>query len=136
MRLLLDTHIWLWSVLDPSRLSPSVTRALRSSISELWLSSISLWEVTLLVEKGRIVLHRDFTTWLDEALGVAPLREAPLTHAIMRVMPSIEMPHSDPADRLLAATAATLDLQLVTAVDDEPGSDRGGCRRVGGGVDE
>ena len=115
MRLLLDTHIWLWSVLDPSRLSPFVKRALRARTAELWLSSISLWEVTLLVDKGRIVPHGDFATWLDEALGVAPLREAPLTHAIVRAVPSIETPHGDPADRLLAATAAALDLRLVTA---------------------
>ena len=115
MRLLLDTHIWLWSMLDPSKLSPAVARDLSATTSELWLSSISLWEATLLVEKGRLVLRRDLLTWLDEALGAAPLREAPLTHAIMRVVPSIETPHDDPADRLLAATAATLDLQLVTA---------------------
>ena len=115
MRLLLDTHIWVWSVLEPARLSPRVKRALRSRTAELWLSSISLWEVTLLVDKGRIVPRGDFATWLDEALGVAPLREAPLTHAIVRVAPSVEIPHNDPADRLLAATAAALDLRLVTA---------------------
>ncbi len=96
MRLLLDTHIWVWSVLDPARLSPRVKRALRSRTAELWLSSISLWEVTLLVDKGRIVPRGDFATWLDEALGVAPIKEAPLTHAIVRGVPSIEIPTGIP----------------------------------------
>ena len=115
MKLLLDTHIWLWSLLEPSKLSPDVARALRATSSELWLSAISLWEVTLLVEKGRLAPRRELPAWLDEALGAAPIREAPLTHAVMRTLPSIRTPHDDPADRLLAATAATLDLQLVTA---------------------
>ena len=52
MKLLLDTHIWVWSLSEPSRLSPGVTRALDSKSSELWLSPISLWELGILVEKG------------------------------------------------------------------------------------
>ena len=51
MKLLLDTHIWVWSLSDPSKLSRRVTRALDSKSSELWLSPISLWELGLLVEK-------------------------------------------------------------------------------------
>ncbi len=115
MKLLLDTHIWIWSLVEPLKLSKRVVRALRSKTSELWLSPISLWELTVLVEKGKIELQVDVATWVDEALRVAPMREAPLTHTIVRALSSIETPHRDPADRFLAATAATLDLQLVTS---------------------
>ncbi len=117
MKLLLDTHIWLWSLLAPARLTTRVKNALRSEKSELWLSPISLWELRVLVERGRIQLQTDIVAWIDEALRVAPMREAPLTNAVVRALSSIEMPHRDPADRFLAATAATLDLQLVTSDD-------------------
>ena len=115
MKLLLDTHIWIWSLGEPSRLTRRVTAALDSKTSELWLSPISLWELGILVEKGRIGLPTGLDAWIDEALRVAPMREAPLTHRVMRALRAIETPHRDPADRFLAATAAALDLQLVTS---------------------
>jgi PIN domain nuclease of toxin-antitoxin system len=115
MKLLLDTHIWLWSLLDPGRLTKRVQGALRSEKSELWLSPISLWELQVLVEKGRVEIETDVATWLDEAARVAPMKEAPLTDAVVRALSTIETPHQDPADRFLAATAAILDLQLVTS---------------------
>ena len=115
MRLLLDTHIWLWSVLDPSRLSPSVKRALRARTAELWLSSISLWELAVLAEKGRFVVRGGLWNWIDAARRSAPIREAPLTGEIVRAFDRVEVSHGDPADRFLAATAAVLDLRLVTS---------------------
>lgn len=113
MRLLLDTHIWLWSLKDPKRLGRRVQRELRSSENELWLSPISAWEALILHEKGRLHLHADLKEWVARA--TAPFREAPLTHEIAAVSRSLPLPHRDPADRFLAATALVLDLTLVTA---------------------
>lgn len=115
MRLLLDTHIWLWSVLAPSKLGRRVREALRDGNSELWLSSISLWELAVLAEKGRFVVRGDLWNWIDAARRSAPIREAPLTGEIVRAFDRVEISHGDPADRLLAATAAVLDLRLVTS---------------------
>ena len=115
MRLLLDTHVWLWSLIEPTRLTAPVARALAANDSELWLSPISLWELGMLVGRGRIKLSNDLDAWIDDALHTAPMREAPLTRAVVRALGSITTPHRDPADRFLAATAAVLDLQLVTA---------------------
>jgi PIN domain nuclease of toxin-antitoxin system len=115
LKLLLDTHIWLWSLLEPEKLSRSVARALRLERNELWLSPISTWEVLLLAERGRIVLEPSAEEWLSEASHRAPMREAPITHAIARESRRITLAHNDPADRFLAATARLLDLTLVTA---------------------
>jgi len=71
MKLLLDTHIWLWSILMPERLSPKVRRALLSSGNELWLSPVSTWELTVLCAKGRVVLKEDVALWLAKALAPA-----------------------------------------------------------------
>jgi PIN domain nuclease of toxin-antitoxin system len=115
MKLLLDTHIWLWSILAPERLSPKVRRALRDQRNELWLSPISVWELTVLSAKGRIALNEEVTTWVPKAIAAGSLREAPLTHEIALETADLQLPHRDPADYFLAATARVLDLTLVTA---------------------
>jgi len=113
LRLLLDTHIWLWSLQDQRRLGKRVLRELRAPENELWLSPISTWEALILHEKGRLHLHGDLNGWVARA--TAPFREAPLTHDIAAVSRGLSLPHRDPADRFLAATAQVLDLTLVTA---------------------
>ena len=115
MKLLLDTHIWVWSVLEPQRLSARVTRALAAATNELWLSPISTWELAWLVEKQRISLDTHFEAWLPRALGAAPFREALFSHEIAAAVRDVRLPHRDPADLLLVATARVLNLTLVTA---------------------
>jgi PIN domain nuclease of toxin-antitoxin system len=115
VRLLLDTHIWVWSQLEPDRLSRKVRTALEDPEAELWLSPISVWEVLLLIERGRVTVRGEPTSWVREALRVSPLREAPLTHAVALQSGRVTLPHRDPADQFLAATARLLDLALVTA---------------------
>ena len=112
MKLLLDTHIWLWSVHDPKRLGRRLFRELSDEANELWLSPISTWEALTLNVKARIHLHGDLRDWLARA--TAGTREAPLTHEITLVARQIAL-HQDPADRILAATAQVLDLTLATA---------------------
>jgi PIN domain nuclease of toxin-antitoxin system len=111
--LLLDTHIWLWSLQDQNRLGKRILRELRSPENELWLSPVSTWEALILHEKGRLHLHADLSEWVVRA--TAPFREAPLTHEIAAVSRRLSLPQRDPADRFLAATAQVLDLTLVTA---------------------
>lgn len=113
MRLLLDTHIWLWSLHDPHKLGKRVQRELRDPGNERWLSPISTWEALLLQAKGRIRLPDDLTSWVARA--TAPLQEAPLTHEIALAAQRLQLPHQDPVDRFLAATARVLQLTLVTA---------------------
>jgi len=113
LRLLLDTHIWLWILQQPERLGRRVRRELDDPASEFWLSPISTWEALTLNAKGRIRLHGDLTDWVAQA--TAPFREAPLTHDIVRVARQLPIPQEDLADRFLAATAKVLELTLVTA---------------------
>jgi PIN domain nuclease of toxin-antitoxin system len=115
LRLLLDTHIWLWSLSDQSRLTPQVRRALAKPANELWLSPVSTWEVAWLVERQRIALDTHFEAWLPRALGSAAFREALFTHDIAAAVRDVRLPHRDPADLLLVATARVLNLTLVTA---------------------
>ncbi len=112
MRILLDTHIWLWAYLEPRRLGSRLLGELRNPANELWLSPISTWEALTLHSKGRIQLAADIDQWLQNATAVT--REAPLTHEIALAASRLPL-HQDPADRMLAATAQVLDLILATA---------------------
>jgi PIN domain nuclease of toxin-antitoxin system len=117
VRLLLDTHIWIWSHHEPDRLSTRVAAALVDERNELWLSPISLWEFLVLVQKGKLGVPGapDAKAWIDEALRRAPMQEAAMTYQVAVRSRFIELGHDDPADRFLAATAEVYDLVLVTA---------------------
>lgn len=115
MGLLLDTHIWLWSLLDPKRLGDSARSALQSGETELLLSPISVWEALLLAERGRIVLDTDPLRWLRKAISTAPVTEAPLTIDVAIASRTVDLDHQDPADRFIVATAKVYSLTLVTA---------------------
>ena len=114
MRLLLDTHIWLWSHLEPERLARRVSAALLAPDSEIWVSPISIWELLLLVEKRRVVVDGDPHEWIETAWLRAPTHEASLNREVAQRSRSVRVPHQDPADRFLAATAEVFDLTLVT----------------------
>lgn len=113
MRLLLDTHIWLWSLNDLDRVGRRVQQEMRDPANEIWLSPISTWEALVLSAKGRLQLPEPLLEWVAQA--TAPFREAPLTHEIALVSRQLLVPHQDRADRFLAATAKVLNLTLVTA---------------------
>jgi PIN domain nuclease of toxin-antitoxin system len=115
LRFLLDTHIWIWSLLEPEHLTRKVRKALESADSELWLSPISVWEMLLLVESGSVTLNVEKDKWLKQAMQNAPMREAPITIEIARLSRVVPLTHQDPADRFLAATAMHLNLTLITA---------------------
>ncbi|HUP50882.1 MAG TPA: type II toxin-antitoxin system VapC family toxin [Longimicrobiales bacterium] len=125
MRLLLDTHVWAWSLLEPERLGAQARAALAEPENDLWLSPVSAWELALLIERGRLRVDRPAVQWVEEALSRIPLREATLNHAVALRSRTISLPHQDPADRFLAATAIVYELTLVTA--DRRLIDRAAC---------
>ena len=117
MNLLLDTHIWLWSHLDPDRLGKRAKAVLQDTTNRLWLSPISVWEFLLLAERGRLKMGGNTTPtdWVEAAMSRAPMQDAPLTREVAIRSPSIRLTHDDPADRFIAATADVYELTLITA---------------------
>jgi PIN domain nuclease of toxin-antitoxin system len=105
LKLLLDTHIWLWLLQDLKRIGRRTLRTLGDESNELWLSPISAWEALTHHYKGKIRIQEDMASWLDRA--IAGTLEAPLTHQISLVARQLPL-HEDPADRILAATAQVL----------------------------
>jgi PIN domain nuclease of toxin-antitoxin system len=76
LRLLLDTHIILWSAAEPEKLSRNITNELESDSNELWFSPISVWEILLLAEKDRISLGPDIVKSVREIFRALPSKEA------------------------------------------------------------
>jgi PIN domain nuclease of toxin-antitoxin system len=112
LKLLLDTHIWIWFRSAPERLGRRSLEMLKREENELWLSPISTWEVLTLQQNGKIDLPADLTAWVEQA--TAGLKEALLTHEIALASRQF-LSHQDLSDRLIAATALVMDLTLVTA---------------------
>ncbi len=117
MKLLLDTHIWLWSLAETGRLTRRVRSALGRAGNELWISPISVWELLVLAERGRVEMDDEPRRWVAQALAHTPAQEAVLTSEVALRSREIMLGHPDPADRFLAATALVYDLALVTADD-------------------
>jgi PIN domain nuclease of toxin-antitoxin system len=82
VKLLLDTHIWLWYLLGDERLSTNLQTVIAEETTELWLSPISIWETLIIAEKGRISLQPDAVAWIDLALQTLEILEAPLVYQI------------------------------------------------------
>ena len=114
-RLLLDTHILLWSLLEPERLDGDVAALLGDRQNEKWLSPITVWEILILADKGRIRLNDAPVAWVSNVLKTVPFRQAELNHEVAMQSVLIDLPHRDPADRFLVASAMVYDLTLVTA---------------------
>jgi len=115
MKYLLDTHIWLWSALQPERLSRRVALTVADPQNELWLSPISVWELIILCRKGRFRVQPDIATWVANSISQLRLVEAPLTIEVPLAMSALRFSHADPADQFLVASAKVFDLTLVTA---------------------
>ena len=84
MKLLLDTHIWVWYLLGDSRLSTTLPQAIADEKNELWLSSISLWETHLLAEKGRLILEPSPEQWIADSSQKLDTKEATLSNRPVR----------------------------------------------------
>ena len=115
MQLLLDTHIWIWALHSPEKLSHAVRRQLENPKNELFLSPVSIWEARHLVRRKRLRIKTGFSDWLEIVFARVPLTEAPFNFAVAAEAAGIELPESDPGDVFLAATASAFRLTLVTA---------------------
>src|ERR1700729_2556543 len=76
VKLLLDTHIWLWSTIEPQHLTRRVEKALAGPANELWLSPASVSELLVLLPKGRLTLPNDVAAWATKTMQDLELTEA------------------------------------------------------------
>jgi PIN domain nuclease of toxin-antitoxin system len=115
VRLLLDTHVWLWMVSAPDRLSPAVRRLVTSEHHELILSAASTWEIAIKHALKKLTMPGDpellVPEWMERT-GVTPL---PVLHRHTLRVGSLPYHHADPFDRVLVAQAQLEELTILTA---------------------
>ena len=112
--IVLDTHAWIWWVADPARLSTAARKAIEKERVR-GICAISVWELAVLIQRGRLVLDRDVADWVHDALAVPGVEVLPLTPEIALAAggPALDL-HGDPADRMIAATTLVHRARLVT----------------------
>ena len=111
MKVLLDTHVVLWSLAVPERLSTAARNTIESA-EEIYVSSVSIWEISIKSGLGKLDVD------VDELLGwLASLKivSLPVTWSHARVLRELPLHHRDPFDRMLIAQAVTEPLHLLTA---------------------
>ena len=116
-KLLLDTHVWIWSMIGNSKLLKPFQKAFEkaSKTHGILISPMSIWEIGMLVEKNRIKIDMDVLDWIEQALDIPGLDLCSITPRIAiystKLVGDI---HGDPVDRLLIATASEENAVLVT----------------------
>ncbi len=110
--ILLDTHVWIWLNSASHLIPPELATAIGEQ--PLAISSITIWETMMLIEKGRIRSsispERTVRTWLDGN----PIDVIEVTGDIAILARTLPFTHEDPADRFIAATACSLNFPLAT----------------------
>jgi PIN domain nuclease of toxin-antitoxin system len=117
--ILLDTHVWVWSVEGDVRCVGRRTRALLTraqSQDAIRISPATVFEIAALHTAGRLRLARSLEQWMNDGLAVAGVRLAPFSAAVAIDAGSIPRTAlADPLDRLIVSTARQLDATLVTS---------------------
>lgn len=111
--IVLDTHAWLWAYGNDGRLSAAAHEAIADA-DIVGIAAISLWEAAMLERRGRIVVNRPARDWLDAAIRHPRLRVIPVTPELAVESAALALPHGDPADRMIVATARVHGVRLVT----------------------
>ena len=115
MRLLLDTHTFLWFVWDDPQLSLTAKSAIESQENEIYLSAVSPWEVSIKVSTGKLSIGQEVEAYFDEHLSRNLITLLPISLAHVGRVAVLPFHHKDPFDRLLIAQSLTEPLQLVSA---------------------
>ncbi|MGD9158655.1 MAG: type II toxin-antitoxin system VapC family toxin [Desulfobacteraceae bacterium] len=115
--IVLDTHVWIWWVSNPKKLSAPARKAINYAIkgNNICISSISVWEAVLLHSKKRLILSMNIDEWIATSEKLPFISFVPIDNPI--AVKSVLLPeplHNDPADRIIISTAITLGAELIT----------------------
>ena len=115
-KILLDTHILIWYA-EGIKLSPYQIELIESARkrAELYISAISIWEITMLTNQGKVIFSINTNEWIDKLLSIPGLNLIDLTIPIL--MQSCELPnyqYEDYADRMIIATGRVNNISLMT----------------------
>lgn len=114
MNLLLDTCAFLWLAADPDQLSAPARTALDDELNRLFLSDVTVWEIVLKHQAGRLPMPEIPRTWIPKQSAFFDLRRQPIDFESLFRSGELSANHRDPFDRLLCAQAMTHGLTVLT----------------------
>lgn len=115
MKLLLDTHVFIWWADQPEKLSPAALSALENEANELLLSVASVWEMQIKIQLGKLKLSLPLKDLIKNQQETNDLTVSPVALTHVLALDALPFHHKDPFDRLLIAQSIEEDLTLVTA---------------------
>jgi len=114
VKLLLDTHTYLWALTDADRLSPTASQVIADPSNQLHLSIASLWEATIKLASGKLKVPGQSVEFLVQQLGPAGVAIIPITPDHLRVLESLPRLHGDPFDRILLCQSLVEQMPIIS----------------------
>jgi PIN domain nuclease of toxin-antitoxin system len=114
VKLLLDTHVWLWWNTESERLAPAAVRQIENPRNEVFLSAASVWEMAIKRRLGKLPLPEPVATYVARRLTSDSVRELPVSAGHAAGVETLDPLHKDPFDRLLVVQARHEGLRLLT----------------------
>lgn len=114
MKLLLDTHSFLWFIEDSPKLSATALASIKDGTNDVFVSLASLWEMAIKVSIGKLTLNSPFEALIPQQLGLnrITLLDIALSHAV--AVANLPVHHKDPFDRLLIVQAMVEQMPIVS----------------------
>jgi len=115
MRLLVDTHCWLWLQTDPERFSEGVRLRLEDPDTDLLLSAASAWEIAIKFALGKLPLPAPPSEYVPSRMQISATSPLPVVHAHALRVAALPLYHRDPFDRLIIAQSQLESVPVLTA---------------------
>jgi PIN domain nuclease of toxin-antitoxin system len=114
MRLLIDTHTFLWFVTNDSKLSDYALNLIENDANEVLLSTLSLWEIAIKFSIGKLILHQPFQEFIDEEMQTNNIQLLSLETSHIKKVANLPLHHRDPFDRMLIAQSMVEELPIIS----------------------
>lgn len=114
MRILLDTHIFLWYISADKHLPPTIQQHIRQPNNEVYLSVVSLWEVIIKYQLGKMPLPQSPEAYLPQQRQKHQIRSLDVDETSVQQLIKLPALHNDPFDRLLICQAIEHNMVMAT----------------------
>jgi PIN domain nuclease of toxin-antitoxin system len=115
MRILIDTHTFLWFVTEDSKLSDRAFQTIEDEASDIILSISSLWEIAIKFSIGKLKLKLPFQEFMDEQIQINEFQLLTIQPTHLNIVAGLPLHHRDPFDRILIAQAITENVAIISA---------------------
>jgi PIN domain nuclease of toxin-antitoxin system len=114
MRVLIDTHVFLWAVASHSKLSAEARDVIADRENDIYVSAAATWEIVTKVQTGKLKLPMDPTTYIRSRMSALGFSALAITHEHTLALSSLPLTHKDPFDRIMIAQAQIEGLTFIT----------------------